>query len=499
VDFQLGQLEERAGALLAHQSTGRSVVELQALYSNDLIGFIEGVCGARLMDHQKGWARALQDDPRVAIATGHAMGKDFLIAHFALWWAFVKNGLALITSTTQRQVQEQVFGEIARAFYRAHLPGDRWTLAVRSPTGGTILGFTSESESSYAGFHAPLVAVVLSEAQGIAGPAWIGLQSCATGAHDRIIAVGNPLSNVGEFFSCFSDPAWRSFQTSCYEHPNLSGRGDYVFGGPSRAWVERMAAEWGENSPLFESRVLGKFPDQGEHSVYTRSSLDAAVARWHAWRAGTGVLRPDGHRPVFSLDVARTGGDRCALTLRRGPIVQSIVTWSGANLMAAVARVFTEMDRAGAGPQVFAQVSPAKRGGIGRPPQIVVDVIGVGAGVFDRLVEHPWVREFGFEVVAFNASAKATQPAKYFNQRASSYWHLRDQLEENRVALPPDAELLQELLATSWKPGPHGQVQLVAKEEISGMLGRSPDKADSVTMGIGPASVYTAGGFAANI
>ncbi len=500
MDFQLAQLETRAGALLAHQETGRNVEELAAQYDHDLVGFIEGACGARLMEHQREWARALQDDPRVAaVATGHSMGKDWLIAHFALYWAYVRNGLCLITSTTQRQVQEQVFAEITRAFYRAHLPGDRWQLAVRSPTGGTILGFTSESESSYAGYHAPLVAVILSEAQGIAGQAWIGLESCATGEQDRFIAVGNPLVNSGRFFECFSDPTWRSFQTSCYEHPNLSGQGPYIFGGPSKAWVEQMEREWGATSPLFQSRVLGRFPDEGEHSVFSRSSLDAAVQRWRAWRAGTGGLRPDGHRPVFSLDVARTGGDRCALSLRRGPIVESVVTWSGLKLMATVARVFTEMDRVGVGPQVYAQVSPAKRRGLGRTPQIVVDVIGVGAGVFDRLVEHPWVQEYGFEVVAFNASQKATRPKKFFNMRSASYWNLRDQLEAGSVALPDDAELLQELLATSWKPGPLGQVQLVAKEEISGMLGRSPDKADSVTMGIGPASACSVGGFAANL
>jgi len=105
----------------------------------------------------------------------------------------------------------------------------------------------------------------------------------------------------------------------------------------------------------------------------------------------------------------------------------------------------------------------------------------------------PWTREFEFAVVAFNASQKATKPEKFFNQRAAAYWNLRDQLEQGCVALPDDPELVQELLAMSWKPSTHGQVQLVAKEEIAGMLGRSPDKADSVTMGIGPAARYTMG------
>ena len=111
----------------------------------------------------------------------------------------------------------------------------------------------------------------------------------------------------------------------------------------------------------------------------------------------------------------------------------------------------------------------------------------------DRLSEHPWVREFQFEVVAFNASHKASHPARFFNQRAASYWHLRDLLEGGRVALPPDAELLQELLATAWKPSSHGSVQLLGKEEISGMLGRSPDKADSVTMSYSGEIGYSVG------
>ncbi len=492
--WRLDRLEERAGALVAHRESGVSLTELAAQYASDLPGFIAGPCQTQLMEHQAVWARALQDEPLVAIATGHSMGKDFLTAHFSLWWSFVRGGLCLITSATQRQVAEQVFGEISRAFHTAQLPGDLYQLAVRAPNGGAVLGFTSESASAYAGFHAPLVAVVLSEAQGVEPPAWLGLESCATGPHDKLVATGNPLINSGRFFDCFSPTSrWRHFQTSCYEHPNLRGGAPYVFGGPSKEWVGRVAAEWGEQSPLFQSRVLGRFPDEGEQSVYRRSWLDRAVELWRTWKAGGGVLRPDGHRPVFSLDVARTGSDRCALTQRRGPIVERLTTWAGLDLMATVSRLFAEMDAVGCGPETYSRVSPAKRRGLGRPPQLVVDVIGVGAGVVDRLSEHRWTREFGYEVVAFNASHKATHPARFFNQRAASYWHLRDLLEGGRVALPPDTQLLEELLATQWKPSSHGQVQLLAKEEIAGMLGRSPDRADSVTMSYSGEIGYSVG------
>src|SRR2546422_8295900 len=119
-----------------------------------------------------------------------------------------------------------------------------------------------------------------------------------------------------------------------------------------------MAAEWGESSPLFQSRVLGRFPDEGEQSVYNRSWLDRAVAQWRAWQAGTSALKPDGHRPVFSLDVARGGSDRCALTLRRGPIVQQVTSWHSPDLMATVGTLFAAMDAAGGGPAQYRPVLP---------------------------------------------------------------------------------------------------------------------------------------------
>src|SRR2546427_13226135 len=130
MDFRLDKLEERAGALLARRASGVSLTELAAQYATDLEGFIMGPCQGQLMEHQRPWAQALQDAPLVAIATGHSLGKDYLLGRFCLWWAYCRGGLCLVTSTTQRQVAEQVFGEIARAFHRAQLPGDLYQLAV---------------------------------------------------------------------------------------------------------------------------------------------------------------------------------------------------------------------------------------------------------------------------------------------------------------------------------------------------------------------------------
>jgi hypothetical protein len=74
---------------------------------------------------------------------------------------------------------------------------------------------------------------------------------------------------------------------------------------------------------------------------------------------------------------------------------------------------------------------------------------------------------------------------RFVNLRAASCWHLREQLDPEsgkNLALPPDPELKAELAAFRWKMMPGSKVQVLAKDEIKQLLGRSPDKADAVIM-----------------
>ena len=70
------------------------------------------------------------------------------------------------------------------------------------------------------------------------------------------------------------------------------------------------------------------------------------------------------------------------------------------------------------------------------------------------------------------------------NLRAQSHWRLRELLERNEATLPRDEELLEELLAIEWQLSPTGKIQIVSKDTIRETLGRSPDKADAVVMGL---------------
>ena len=91
--------------------------------------------------------------------------------------------------------------------------------------------------------------------------------------------------------------------------------------------------------------------------------------------------------------------------------------------------------------------------------------------------------------VVFSGKTKArdaTGVLRFVNVRAYAYWALRDMLDPERgqkLALPPDQELLSDLTAPRWSMTMQG-IKVEPKEDIVKRLGRSPDCADAVVLAI---------------
>ena len=165
----------------------------------------------------------------------------------------------------------------------------------------------------------------------------------------------------------------------------------------------------------------------------------------------------------MAVDPARFGPDSTMLGVRRGPVLERLVGWHGLDTMQTVERVVAELSEVGI---------HEHRG------RVVVDGIGIGAGIVDRL------RQLRYTVVEFNGGSRAWG-ARFMNRRAESYWTLRKRLEEGSIAIPSDEKLFDELLAIQWRETPEGKVRIEEKREIKGRLGRSPDRADVLAMAFG--------------
>ena len=99
------------------------------------------------------------------------------------------------------------------------------------------------------------------------------------------------------------------------------------------------------------------------------------------------------------------------------------------------------------------------------------------------------MRELGALVDPFNGGATPrVQPERFLNRRSEAYFGVREGLLRNSIALPPDEALATELLATSYMLTANGRIALVSRDEIRTRVGRSPDRADTISMIFAPTS-----------
>lgn len=114
-----------------------------------------------------------------------------------------------------------------------------------------------------------------------------------------------------------------------------------------------------------------------------------------------------------------------------------------------------------------------------RIDDVAVDVIGIGAGIADRLAEQ------GRTVHRINSAESANNKEKFLNRRAEMWWYASEQIQ-NKLVLYPEDELLRKQLTTiRYKViNSNGMVQMEHKPDAKKRLGSSPDRADAWIYGI---------------
>jgi hypothetical protein len=229
----------------------------------------------------------------------------------------------------------------------------------------------------------------------------------------------------------------------------------------SREWADQRLRQWGEESAVYQNRVLGEFAASDEDGIIPLAWVEAANDRWRDWSEQGGQLT---ELTAVGVDPARGGGDKTVLALRQASVITELRRYVHADTMTTAGHV--------------SGVLNAHKG------QAIVDVVGIGAGVFDRL------REMSCSVVAFNAAEHTdeldrSEELGFANRRAAAWWKLRERLDPANgadVALPTDDLLTGDLTAPHWRVTSTGKIQVESKDEIRARLGRSTDDGDAVVM-----------------
>lgn len=476
--------QERAEIL----SLATDSVLFKLQYQYDPLAFVHDcvrfAAGEQLAEYQEEILEELIPRKRIAVRGPHGLGKTALAAWIVLWAVLTAEDVKVpTTASAWRQVTKFLWPEIHKWSYRldwnrvgraAFSRDELLTLSLKLSPIREAFGVVSDNAALIEGAHAQRIVYVFDEAKEIPDPTWDAAEGAFagagedTGAEAYAFAISTPGAPVGRFYDIHArkpgyDDWWPRHVT--LEEAIKARR-------ISREWADRRRTQWGEKSAVFLNRVEGEFASSEADSIISLSWVEAANDRWREWvEAGSpmchnedGTLKP---MDVVGVDVARSGEDQTVLALRYGQIITEIRAYSKEDTMQTTGRVVGVLE--------------------GHGGKAIVDVIGIGAGVYDRL------REQQYDAEPFNAAAGSKirdQSGEwgFVNQRAEAWWTLRELLSdpESQVALPPDDQLTGDLTAPTWKAVSGGKIRVEAKEDIKKRIGRSTDYGDGVVQAFWP-------------
>lgn len=439
-------------------------------------------------------ARDLWQYKRVAERAPRGTGKTTTAALIALWFAITRDGRGedwkvVTTASAWRQLTHYLWPEIrlwARRLNWAKLgrePFNRFELQQMRLRleHGEVFAVASDDPAKIEGAHAQHLLWVFDESKSIPDAMFDAAEGSLVSEQDAgsealVFAISTPGRKQGRFYDIF-----RRLPGLTDWHPTKITVEDAVEAGRiSRSWIERVKALWGEDSALYRMHVLAEFAEESLYGIIPLEWVEAAVARWHQHQPsfeGNGASLPRATSIGVDVGEGGSGGDPTVIaTVRGGWYVEELHKYDqlspGTELMEVVGRVGQMMD---------VQGCPA-----------YIDSIGIGAGVVARLREE---RHRG--TVAFHAGYStnlldASGEFGFFNWRSAMWWLMREMLDPAsgmNVALPPDDELIEELVTPQATITSRGQHQVESKDEIRRRLkrGRSTNCADAVLQAlVGP-------------
>jgi hypothetical protein len=359
----------------------------------------------------------------------------------------------VVTAPTSAQLYDALFAELKRWVKELPQPvqdlldvkQERIELKA-SATEAFISARTSRAEQPEAlqGVHSDNVMLVADEASGVPEAVFEAAAGSMSGHNALTILLGNPVRSSGFFFDTHNrlKDEWWTRRVSCIDSTRVS-----------KEYVDDMKSRYGEESNAFRIRVLGEFPRSDDDTIIPMDLLESAKHR---------DTRAYEDAPiVWGLDVARFGSDSSVLCKRQSNVVHTLERWRNLDLMQLTGAVVSQYE-----------ACDHKN----RPTEILVDSIGLGAGVVDRL------RELNLPARGINVSESPAMGGTYLNLRAELWHKAKAWLEKRDCKIPNNEDLIGELATVRYTFTSNGKIKIESKDDIRRRGLKSPDMADAFVL-----------------
>lgn len=391
---------------------------------------------------------------KISTRAGHGVGKSAAASWVIIWFFLTKHPCKIVlTAPTSSQLFDALFSEVKSWVKKLpealqvllEVTSDRVVL-LSAPQDAFISCRTARAETpeAMAGVHSDNVLLVADEASGIPEKVFEAAAGSMSSDNALTLLLGNPVRTSGTFFESHHrlKSEWYTMHVSCVDSPRVS-----------KEFIKEMAVRYGEDSSAYFVRVLGKFPKTDDETIISLSLVEDAQNR--------DVEMSEFTPKIWGLDVARFGTDSSVLAERQGTIITNIDVWKGKDLMQLVGLVHNK----------YQENLPSDR-----PVEIMVDSIGLGAGVVDRL------RELELPVRGINVAESPSMRGQYLNLRAELWFRMKEWLEARDCKIPKDESLFSELVSPRYSFSSTGKLKVESKQEMKKRGLPSPDRADAVIL-----------------
>ncbi len=250
--------------------------------------------GEGLVSYQAEILNLLPDHRQVAVSGPRGMSKTAISALAILWFGTTRDGFTdwkvPTTAGAYRQLEEFLWPEvhkwarrlrwdrIGRRPWRRH--DELMTLKLRGETGAAFAA-ASDDANLIEGAHGSQVMYLLDESKSIPDEVWDAIEGVFSNVGTRgregyWLAGSTPGAKVGRFYHIHvnHDAAFAHWQARAVTLEECLAENMI-----SAAWVDKMARQWGRDSALFVTQVLGRFANIDEHGVVPASWIEDAMQR----------------------------------------------------------------------------------------------------------------------------------------------------------------------------------------------------------------------------
>jgi hypothetical protein len=414
------------------------------------------------------------------------VSKTYTAAEIVVWFLnCIPNSKVITTAPTFPQIKMLLWSEINAAYSRSRIRLEGECLQTEIKTRERdhyAFGFSTDKPFRAEGWHAPALLIIFDEAKGLPQWLWDSARGSLTGGLCRWLAISTTDGvQVGEqYHKIFSSETsdWNRIHISAFDSPYVTNekfrsidipdprrpdifrvrwtepaKFSFQFAGPK--WIADCKTEWGEESPLYQTKVLGEIVDASADSIIKLSQVLAMIKN-----AADPAFKDEGQEEI-GVDVARGGSDDTVMYGRKG----LKVTVTGKKVIAS--KQLPEKAKL-----VYIADEVERFVGFNKTIRIKIDDTGVGGGVVDIL------QAKGYNVVPINFGADAKEPDKYPNTISEMWFEVGKIIQE--IACQASPRLQTELVNRRQKSlDKKGRRVVESKDEYKARGFRSPDEADA--------------------